>query len=59
MSQPHVINFYGTKDAPAEVQTVADFPRITETLLRHGHSDDTVRGILGENFLRLYERVVG
>ncbi len=42
-----------------EVQTVADFPRITEELLRRGHSDETVRGILGENFLRLYERVVG
>jgi membrane dipeptidase len=46
-------------DAPAEVRTVADFPRITEALLRRGHSDDTVRGILGENFLRLYEHVVG
>lgn len=52
-------DFYGTRDAPAEVQTVADFPRITDALLRRGHSDDTVRGILGENFLRLYERVVG
>jgi membrane dipeptidase len=52
-------DFYGTKDAPAEVQTVADFPRITEALLRRGHSHNTVRGILGANFLRLYERVVG
>jgi membrane dipeptidase len=52
-------DFYGTRDAPAEVRTVADFPRITEALLRRGHSDEIVRGILGENFLRLYERVVG
>lgn len=52
-------DFYGTRHAPAEVQTVADFPRITEELLRRGHSDDVVRGILGENVLRLYERVVG
>lgn len=30
-----------------------DFPNITETLLRAGYSDDQVRGILGENFLRV------
>ncbi len=52
-------DFYGTRPAPAEVQTVADFPRITEELLRRGHSDEVVRGVLGENFLRLYEQVVG
>ncbi|HEX7103451.1 MAG TPA: membrane dipeptidase [Nitrolancea sp.] len=52
-------DFYGTRPAPAEVQTVADFPRITEELLRRGYADDVVRGILGENFLRLYEQVVG
>jgi membrane dipeptidase len=52
-------DFYGTVHAPAEVPTVADFPRITEALLRRGHDDATVRGILGENVLRLYERVVG
>lgn len=52
-------DFYGTRHAPAEVQTVAGFPRITEALLRRGHPDATVRGILGENVLRLYERVVG
>lgn len=52
-------DFYGTRDAPEEVQSVADFPRITEELLRRGHSDEIVRGILGENVLGLYERVVG
>lgn len=52
-------DFYGTRHAPAEVRTVADFPRITEALLRRGHDDASVRGILGENVLRLYERVVG
>lgn len=52
-------DFYGTRHAPAEVPTVAEFPRITEALLRRGHPDATVRGILGENILRLYERVVG
>ena len=52
-------DFYGTRPAPAEVQTVADFQRITEEILRRGHSDEVARGILGENFLRLYEEVVG
>ncbi len=52
-------DFYGTRHAPAEVRTVADFPRITEELLRRGYKDDTVRGILGENVLRLYGQVVG
>lgn len=52
-------DFYGTANAPREVQTAADYRRITEELLRRGHDDDTVRGILGGNFLRLYEQVVG
>jgi membrane dipeptidase len=34
-----------------------DFPVITEELLRRGYSDDAVRGILGENFLRVAEQV--
>jgi membrane dipeptidase len=32
-------------------------PRVTEALLRMGYSDDTVRGILGENWLRVLEHV--
>lgn len=30
---------------------------MTDILLRRGHSDDVVRGVLGENFLRLAEQV--
>ncbi|HET7034145.1 MAG TPA: membrane dipeptidase [Thermomicrobiaceae bacterium] len=52
-------DFYGTLNAPHEVRSVAGYPRITEELLRRGHDDDTVRGILGENVLRLYQQVVG
>lgn len=30
---------------------------LTELMLRAGWSDDDVRGVLGENFARVYERV--
>ncbi len=34
-----------------------DLPKVTEIMLRHGYSDDDVRGVLGENFLRVAEKV--
>ena len=36
-----------------------DFPNITRGLVRRGHSDEEIRGILGENFLRVFEAVCG
>lgn len=36
-----------------------DAPNITAGLKRRGYSDDEVRGILGENFLRVFEQVWG
>jgi membrane dipeptidase len=35
---------------------VADYPKITEELLRRGHSEENVRKILGENAMRVLEQ---
>ncbi|HUG15360.1 MAG TPA: membrane dipeptidase [Thermomicrobiales bacterium] len=36
-----------------------DFPNITRGLVQRGYSDDEIRGILGGNFLRVFELVCG
>jgi membrane dipeptidase len=36
-----------------------DFPNITRGLVARGYSDEQIRGILGENFLRVFEAVCG
>ncbi|HKC18049.1 MAG TPA: membrane dipeptidase, partial [Candidatus Dormibacteraeota bacterium] len=49
-------------DARAEIPGLArasDLPRFTAALVDHGYTDDDVRKILGENFLRVFRRVMG
>ena len=41
------------------IETFADWPNITRGLVSRGYSDREIEGILGGNFLRLFERVVG
>jgi membrane dipeptidase len=41
------------------VQSLAHLPRVTEVLVRRGYSDEEVRKVLGENFLRVYGHVMG
>jgi membrane dipeptidase len=36
-----------------------DFPNITRGLVKRGYRDEQIRGILGENFLRVFEQVCG
>ncbi len=36
-----------------------DFPNIARGLVSRGYTDDQIRGILGENFLRVFEKVCG
>ena len=46
-------DFDGINRWPKGLDSVADFPKITEELLRRGHSEANVRKILGENALRV------
>ena len=36
-----------------------DFPNITRGLVARGYEDEQIKGILGENFLRVFEEVCG
>jgi membrane dipeptidase len=50
-------DFDGIEDPPAGLEDVSKLSRLTEELLRRGHSDEEVRGVLGENFLAFWDRV--
>ena len=53
------------KDAGVFTQNLAgfddyrDFPNLTRGLVQRGYSDQQIKGILGENFLRVFEEVCG
>jgi membrane dipeptidase len=49
-------DYDGIDDPPAGLEDVSKLPKLTEELLRRGHSDEVVRGVLGENFLRFWDR---
>jgi membrane dipeptidase len=49
-------DFDGIEDPPDGLEDVSKLPVITEELLRRGHSEGEVRGVLGENFLRFWGR---
>jgi membrane dipeptidase len=50
-------DFDGVEDPPEGLEDVSRLPVITEELLRRGHSEEVVRKVLGENFLRFFARV--
>ena len=50
-------DFDGIPDPPAGLEDVSKLPRITEELLRRGHSEEDVRKVLGESFLRFFAKV--
>lgn len=47
-------DFDGITSWPVGLEDVSCFPRLTEELLKRGHSDDDVRKILGGNALRAF-----
>ncbi len=51
-------DFDGYRAQPPEgLTSIADFPNITSGLLARGHSPETVRKVLGENWLRVFRQV--
>jgi len=50
-------DFDGIDDPPSGLEDASKLPRLTEELLRRGHSEEEVRGVLGENFLKFWDRV--
>ena len=44
---------------PEGIQTVTDIPNITRGLVSRGYTDDEVLKVLGENFLRVFLKVMG
>ena len=49
-------DYDGIDDPPEGLEDVSKLPVVAEELLRRGHSEDTVRGVLGENFLAFWVR---
>ncbi len=53
-------DFDGFTDPPPKgIEDATCFPRIADGLLRRGYSEDQVEKIMGSNFLRVFEEVVG
>lgn len=50
-------DFDGIQDPPIGLEDVSLYPKLTEELLRRGHSDARVKKVLGENFLAFFARV--
>jgi len=50
-------DYDGIPNPPDGLEDVSKLPIVTEELLRRGHSEEEVRGVLGENFLKFWERV--
>ena len=49
-------DYDGDIDPPAGLEDVSRLTLVTEELLRRGHSEEVVGGVLGENFLAFWER---
>lgn len=50
-------DFDGIGDPPIGFDDVSFYPKLSEELLRRGHSEAQIRKVLGENFLAFFARV--
>jgi membrane dipeptidase len=46
----------GAEAAPAELDTIADLPRLAEALAHRGYDDEAVEAIMGGNWLRILRK---
>lgn len=49
-------DFDGIDDPPQGLEDISKLPKITGELLRRGHAEAAIRGVLGENFLKFWAR---
>jgi len=49
---------FGAEDIPAELDSAADLPALVPVLREMGYSDADIRGIMGENWVRLLRRAL-
>ncbi|MCD6532375.1 membrane dipeptidase [bacterium] len=52
-------DFDGVKRLPADIPDVASFWRVAQSLEEKGFDEDSIAGILGENFMDYWEAVIG
>jgi membrane dipeptidase len=52
-------DFDGTRGVPTGLESVAELPSLTAELLSRGYREEDLTAILGGNFLRVFEQVVG
>jgi membrane dipeptidase len=50
-------DFDGVFALPVGLQDVGDYPNLIAALLDDGFSDDDVRKICGENFMRVWQQI--
>jgi membrane dipeptidase len=50
-------DFFGIERAPTGFQTMAELPNLTAGLVARGYSDEVIRKVLGENYLRVFDQV--
>lgn len=52
-------DYDGISSTPEGLEDVSTLPRLTEALLERGYTDEAVADILGGNFRRVFEQVLG